>query len=150
MIIQVPANVAEDTGGNPNIASDAHTVSVDLPPTVVISDVPTDIQSGAFNITITFSENVTGFTETGIELTPVGSATVTDLVEINEQEYTAEITPVENTEGEVVIQVPADVAQDSAGNGNTVSQSHTVSVDLVRPSVEITGIQHKCKTTPLR
>ena len=79
VIIQVPAGVAEDTGSNTNIASDPHTVSVDLPPTVVISDVPTSVQSGAFNITITFSENVTGFESTDISLTGDATATVSTL-----------------------------------------------------------------------
>ena len=136
MIIQVPAGVAEDTVNDTNIASDAHTVSVDVPPTVVISDVPTDIQSGAFNITITFSESVTGFGSTDISLTGDATATVTTLTGSG-SDYTALITPT--TSGDVIIQVPANVAEDTGSNPNTASDPHTVSVDLP-PTVVISDV----------
>jgi hypothetical protein len=79
-----------------------------------------------------FSESVTGFIASEISLTGT-AATVTDLRGTGAV-YTAEITPTDS--GDVTIQVPADVAEDEAGNFNTASANQTVSVDLARPSVD--------------
>ena len=136
MILQVPAGVAADIGSNTNIASDPHTVSVDVPPTVVISNVPTDTQSEAFDITITFSENVTGFEAADISLTGDATATLTTLTGSGAV-YTATITPA--TDGDVILQVPAGVAADTGGHTNTASNPHTVSVD-VPPTVVISNV----------
>ena len=54
-------------------------VDVDIPPAVRITDVPEDTQSEAFNVTITFSEDVTGFGSTDISLTGDATAMVTTL-----------------------------------------------------------------------
>ena len=139
VIIQVPADIAEDAAENGNTESQSHTVSVDLVrPTVEITGVPTTANA-AFEVTITFSEDVTGFTADGISLTGSATAEVSDLTGSG-REYTATITPEPGADGNVIIQVPANIAEDAAENGNTESQSHTVSVDLVRPTVEITGV----------
>ena len=54
----MPANGLESVGNTP---SNTYTVSVDLVrPSVVISDVPTTANA-PFEVTITFSEDVTGF-----------------------------------------------------------------------------------------
>ena len=74
-------------------------------PTVVISG-PSDTQTGAFDITITFSESVTGFEQSDISVTN-GSATAFSGSGAN---YTATITPV--TTGTVTIDVPENVAAD--------------------------------------
>ena len=136
--IQVPANVAHDNAENPNTASNTVTVPVDpTRPTVEITSVPSTVQTGAFDVTITFSESVTGFTESGIQLT--GDASVT-LFSGTGTTYTAEITPTDNTQGMVGIQVLEDVAEDSVGNLNTASEVATVSVDRKAPTVEITNV----------
>ena len=133
VIIQVPANVAQDTADNGNTASQRYAVPVDLTrPSVEITEVPTDVQNGAFDVTITFSEAVTGFAADDISLSGTASATVTDFTGSGAA-YTATITPT--TEGDVIIQVPANVAQDTADNGNTASQRPAVPVDLTKPTV---------------
>ena len=136
VIIQVLANAAQDSANNGNIASQTYTVPVDLaPPSVEITEVPTPVQTGAFDVTITFSEDVTGFAAGDIVLSGTASATVTGLTGSG-MEYTATITPNAGTEGDVIIQVPAAVAQDSVNNENTASQTHTVTVDLTPSIVE--------------
>ena len=138
LTIQVPANVAEDAATNGNTLSTTHTVPVDVDrPSVTLSNVPTLPQKGAFAITITFSEDVTGFAADDISLGGTATATATNLSGSNDV-YTATITPI--TSGDLTIRVPADVAQDSAQNSNTASESHTVQVDLARPSVNITNV----------
>ena len=123
VILKVPAGFAKDSADNLNTASDTHTVSVDWKaPTVTITDVPSGTQTGAFDATITFSEDVTGFEASDITLS--GTATATATLTGSGSTYTATITPT--ISGNVVIQVPANAAEDAAGNGNTASQTQTV------------------------
>ena len=141
LVIQVPADVAVDAAGNGNTESQSDPVTVDVSrPTVEITGAPTTANA-AFEVTITFGEDededVTGFEADDISFTGSATATVTDW-SVSGAAYTAEITPT--ADGNLVIQVPADVAVDAAGNGNTASQSHTVTVDVSRPTVEITGV----------
>ena len=138
--IQVPAAVAEDAANQDNTISNKLTVAIDTKsPTVSITDVPSGTQTGAFNITITFSEPVTNFVQGDISLTDsTATATVTDFTTVSGTEYTAEITPTTN--GDVKIKVDMDVAEDATGNGNTVSQLQTVAVSLPAPTVTITGV----------
>ena len=88
------------------------------------------------HITITFSESVTGFQSSDISLT--GTATARVVLAGSGTTYTASITPIGS--GDLTIRVPANVAQDDVSNNNTASREHTVSVDLVGPSVSITGV----------
>ena len=145
LTIDVPANVATDNAGNDNTAaSTTKTVTLDLTgPTVSITNLPDTPQNSAFTITITFNEVVTGFVLGDISLGGTAIAEVTNLtVVVTQKEYTAEITPTGS--GNLTIQVPANVVQDAVTNPNTASTSHTISIDLVRPTVTITG----APTTP--
>ena len=104
----------------------------DVRPTVTISG-PSNIQTGAFDITITFSEPVTGFEQRDIV---VGNGSVTALSGSGAT-YTATITPTAS--GTVTVDVPENVAHDYAGNGNTPADQFSVQADIDRPSVVITG-----------
>ena len=125
--IQVPANAAQGSFNRRNTASEAHSVTVDLPSTTVTISVPTGTQSGVFSVTIRFSASVTGFTMSDITLGGTANATVTALTG-GERVYTATITPT--TSGKLTIQVPANAARDSADHGNIASSTRTVSVTL--------------------
>ena len=139
VILKVPASFAKDSAGNLNTESNQHTVSVDWKDPAVTVTVPSGTQTGAFNITITFSETVTDFVQEDISLTDsTATATVTDFTTVSGAEYTAEITPTTN--GNVKIKVNTDVAEDAAGNRNTESQLQTVAVNLPAPTVTITGV----------
>jgi hypothetical protein len=136
LVIQVPANSAIDVASNQNTASPARTVTIDLTrPGVSLTGVPATPQNAAFTVNIEFTEDVTGFEAADISLTGTASASVTSFTAGNASEYAAEITPT--TEGTVVIQVPADAAEDEATNGNVVSSGHSVTVDPVPPTVTI-------------
>ena len=95
-------------------------------PTVESIDTPPDPQNSAFAITITFNEVVTGFVWSDISLGGTASATV--VLDGRGSSYTATITPTGGVEGDIIIQVPADVAHDIADNGNTASPEYTVAV----------------------
>ena len=141
--IQVSADVVVDAGSNQNTASAKSTVPVDtVAPTVTITGVPNTIQNSAFDVTITFSEDVTGFTAADLTLTATGTASATAPVSGNGSDYTATITPT--GEGEIGIQVPASVTQDIGTNDNTASAAHTVQVDTVPPTVTINRSAHGC------
>ena len=131
----VPAGVATDADGKLNTASRLGYQGIDLdPPTVEVS-VPTGEQSGAFDVTITFSEKVYNFEQADVSLADgTAAATITDWTikypnsEAYRTTYEATITPT--TSGTVAITIPADVATDAIGNGNTASNTHSITVSL--------------------
>ena len=140
LTVQVPEAVALDIGGNPNTESEAHSMGVDaILPSVTITSVPTTIQNGPFSVAITFSDDVTGFIGTDVAVTGTDPGTAaTVALSGSGTTYTAELTPT--GEGSLTIQVPENVATDAAGNSNTASNTATVQVDTVRPSVTITDV----------
>ena len=138
VVFGIDADQVKDAVGNGNAVSVA-TVTVDLvAPTVMFSDVPPGRQNGNFTITITFSENVTGFTSTtdDIVLSPNTLATVSSLTGAD-MTYTATIAPTAGQEGTLTITVPANAAVDGATNGNDVA-STTVDIDAKPPTLTIT------------
>ena len=94
---------------------------------------PSDVQTGAFDISITFSESVVRFVQRDIA---VGNGSVTAFSGSGAS-YTATITPAAS--GTVTVDVPKNVAQDYAGNGNRAAVQFTVQADIDWPSVVITG-----------
>ena len=126
----VTANVATDAANNGNTATVEQTVNTDITaPTVTIS-VPSGTQAGVFDVTITFSETVSGFAQSGVSLN--GSAASITGWRSNSAStvYTATITPTAN--GTITIDVNASVATDAANNQNTAAQQ-TVTIELPPP-----------------
>ena len=70
--------------------------------------------NSAFTATITFTEDVTGFDVSDITVT---NASLSDFNATSAQVYTVTVTPSSN--GTVTLDIAADVAIDSASNGNT-------------------------------
>ena len=105
MTVDIAANVATDGAKNGNTAASQFSVQADLdPPTVTITG-PTDEQNGAFDVTIAFSEDVTGF---GLDDVTANSGTVTALSGSGSS-YKATITPTA-TGAASKRTVPANVA----------------------------------------
>ena len=142
--INVAANVAKDAANNPNTAATAKTVTVSLDPppprdtdapSISIS-APSDVQNGAFSVTITFTEAVSGFTQSDLSLSGTATASITNWNANTENTtYTATITPT--TSGTVILNVAANVAKDAANNPNTAATAKTVDVDVDKPTVTI-------------
>ena len=126
--LQVVLSAVQDFALNENAASDQAEVYVDtIVPTVQITNVPQNVQLEVFFMKIEFSENMLEFEVEDITLT--GDA----VVEISEltgsgSVYTLTITPHEDTDGDVAIQVLAGVAKDEAMNDNTTSLLRSVFV----------------------
>ncbi|MGK7890191.1 MAG: beta strand repeat-containing protein, partial [Leptolyngbyaceae cyanobacterium] len=123
--INVAGGVAQDAAGNGNTQAQATTTYDGTAPTVAIQNVPGTSTQVPFTVTFEFSEDVTGFEQTDIV---VGNGSVGTFTEVSAQTYTAEITPDGN--GDITIDVAADVAQDTAGNGNVVAPQATSTYDI--------------------
>ena len=126
--ISFPAGTVTDIAGNNNTAAEAQTVVVDItPPEVNSLSVPTGTQDAAFNVTITFTEEVKGFVASDVRLSGV-NATVTTLSTTDNTIYTATITPT--TSGQLTVRIRAGAVTDAVGNKNKKVIQKTVTVDL--------------------
>ena len=114
---------ATDAAGNTSAASAALVITLDADaPTVTITG-PTDVVTTDFTVTLTFSEVVTGFAAEDITVTNGEKGTFTETTP--GKVYTLVVTPELGTT--VAVSIPADKAQDAAGNGNEASDVFEVS-----------------------
>ena len=105
-------------------------------PTVTVAsdaDFPT---KDAFAVRIEFSEAVTGFAASEVDVTN-GTAAASFTSETGTV-YEIEVTPAADVEGDVTVAVPEDAAADAAANGNE-SASATFAVDTRAPVLAATG-----------
>ncbi len=124
--VEVGSNVVRDGVGNGNQAAEPFVIEADLKRPAVTIEGPTEPGGLAgFEVTITFSEPVTGFELEDIRVT---NGTASNFIEISPQEYTATITP--EGIGEVRVEVPEEVAEDGAGNGNQAAEAFEVETKL--------------------
>ena len=135
VIVEVAANVVEYGVGNGNIAGAPLVLEADLERPEVTIEGPTEpVGRAAFEVTIAFSEPVEGFELEDIRVT---NGTASNFTKVSPQEYTATIMP--EGIGEVRVEVPEDVAEDVAGNGNRAAEPFVIEADLERPEVTIEG-----------
>ncbi len=129
--IDLAAGVATDLAGNPNTAATQLVVTLDTtPPTVALTTSASSPVAGAFDVTATFSEDVTGFDASDLQVT---SGAASNGQAVSATVYIATITP--SADGDVIIEVPAAVAQDLAGNDNEASTALTLTNDQTAPTV---------------
>jgi len=106
------------------------------PPTVTLSSSAGAItNSNPVSITITFSEEVTGFEVADIT---VANATVGPLNTTDDIVYTADITA--NQDGEYTLSIAADALTDIAGNGNEASNSLAYTLDTQAPTAQVASL----------
>ena len=96
-------------------------------PDVSIS-IPAGVQTGAFDVTITFTEAVSGFEQADLTLFGDATVSITAWSSTDDTVFTATITPTAG--GVVQVSVAAGVATDAADNNNTASGTQTIGVDL--------------------
>ena len=132
VIVEVGANVVEYGVGNGNIAGAPLVLEADLERPEVTIEGPTEpVGRAAFEVTIAFSEPVEGFELEDIRVT---NGTASNFTKISPQEYTVTITP--EGIGEVRVEVPEDVAEDVAGNGNPAAEAFEVETKRVVTHVD--------------
>lgn len=100
-------------------------------PGVTLSTNAGAVVNAPFTITATFTEAITGFTAADFAAT---SANVSNLQPTDNITYTALVTPIAT--GPVAIALPADIAVNIGGNGNTAAATTLeVTADLTAPAV---------------
>ena len=115
--------ISADDGVNAAVTATFSVTVTPNRPTVAITG-PTAVQTGAFTVTITFSEAVSGFEQADVT---VGNGRVTAWAETNGN-ATVTITP--SASGTVTVDVAANVASNAAGNGNTAATQYSVQAVL--------------------
>ena len=130
-IFNVAANVAVDSGSNQNTAATQQTVQVDMTQPTVSITVPSGVQNSAFDVTVIFSEAVTGFVQSELVVTGTSGASITAWnPQTGGTDYKATITPTSS--GTAIFNVAANVAVDSGSNQNTAAIQQTVAIDLTQ------------------
>ncbi|MDF1813592.1 MAG: Ig-like domain-containing protein, partial [Verrucomicrobiales bacterium] len=110
-------------------ASDSWIVDTSAP-TPVITAVANPTGSDPFTVTVDFGETVTGFDAGDIQVT--GGTVSGPLVDNGNGSYTATIDAA--ADGFVTINIPANAAQDAAGNTSAVATGLSVLVDTSVPT----------------
>ncbi len=144
--VDINAGAVTDTAGNPNIAAPQYSITyVDtVAPTVAITGPGASTGTSPIPITITFSEDVTGFNAGSIT---VMNGSVSNLMGFGAN-YTAEIYP--SAYGMVTVDINAGAVTDTAGNPNIAAPQYTITyVDTVAPTVAITGPGASTGTSPI-
>ena len=133
--VDVAAAAAQDSAGNDNTAATQFSITRDgTAPSVVLSTTNSDPVANWFNLTVTFSESVTGFTVADLD---IGNGSAQNFSGSGTT-YTAII--VAAAEGVFTVDVAAGVAQDAAGNDNTAATQLSMTADQTRPTVVLSTV----------
>ncbi|UOQ53600.1 Ig-like domain-containing protein [Hymenobacter cellulosivorans] len=126
---------AQLSGSAVSANSTTNTFTVDSgQPTVAISSTASNPTSTSpIPVTVTFSESVTGFVAGDVTVTGGTLSAFTG----SGASYSFNVTPTSN--GTVTVDVPANVAQDGAGNGNTAATQFTIQYNAVVTATTWTG-----------
>lgn len=138
--ITVKAAACTDGATNPNTASSAGaTFTVDnTAPTITSISAPSVAltRGGPITYTVGFSESVSGFGPSGVQLNTTGTATGAIGI-TGSGPYTVTISSITG-DGTLGITVKASACTDAAGNGNTASSASTAfTADNTAPTVTI-------------
>lgn len=125
------AGAGRDTAGNTSPAGPAASTTSDRTVPVVTLTGPTAPQRTAYDVTVDASETVTGFSASDFSVT---GGTVTQLT--GSGPWTVRVQP--DTEGAVVLRLPAGSVTDAAGNPNAAVSS-TATYDVTRPGVVVSS-----------
>ncbi|QIR15124.1 putative Ig domain-containing protein [Shewanella aestuarii] len=87
-----------------------------------------------FRVNITFTESVSGFDITDIDVT---NATLSDFQMVNASSYSVLVSATDETS--LSLEIPADVALDHVDNGNTASNVLNITYDEIKPTAIISG-----------
>ena len=134
--VLVPAGVARDASDNWNLASPRFAIAADtIAPAVSVSSDAAAPVAGPFEVSIKFSEPVSGLDLGGLR---VENGEASDLAG-GGAEYTASIMPSSGLAGEVSVLVPAGVARDASDNWNLASPRFAIAADTMAPAVSVSS-----------
>jgi len=125
--------IACDYAGNfSNAAGGTYTYNI-TKPTVLLTTTSPNPTKAAIPVTATFSVDVTGFDVTKLAGTAITNGTAGNFVASSRSVYTFTVTPT--ADGDVIIQIPAGVAQDDIGNTSSASVPLRVAYDGTAPDL---------------
>ena len=127
VVLSVAADVATDAANNNNIAAIPQTVSVDMTSPGVSIFAPGDVQNGAFDVIIVFSESVSDFEQSDLSVSGTATVSITAWQGIQDTVFNATITPT--TSGTLTLSIVEGAVTDTAGNPNLLSTAE-VSITL--------------------
>ncbi|MFT6448402.1 MAG: outer membrane protein OmpA-like peptidoglycan-associated protein [Oleispira sp.] len=124
--VDVASTVAIDVASNANTAATQVTSAFDnAEPTVEVLNAPATINNtAAYTLTAQFSEAVSAFIAADIS---VINAAVSNFIAVDSDTYTFDVTP--DGMGNIVVNIAANIALDSAGNQNTAATQVTTVLD---------------------
>ncbi|MCE7994007.1 MAG: Ig-like domain-containing protein [Roseivirga sp.] len=119
------------TDANNDFTDQSFTITVNdvTAPTPVITSASSNTVSGAFDITITFDDDMTGVELDDLTL---GNGVGSNLAATNAKIYTATITPV--SDGTVTVDFPAGGAIDNVGIANLAATQFSITNDETAPT----------------
>ncbi|MEE9168108.1 MAG: Ig-like domain-containing protein [Candidatus Neomarinimicrobiota bacterium] len=109
------------------------TADVNAPTVSISSSESSPTNVSPIPVTVTFSESVTGFSYTDVT---VGNGSVSNFSGSGSI-YRFDMTPT--TDGVVTVDVPANAAEDAAGNGNAAATQFSVTYDATAPTTTISS-----------
>jgi len=135
--VQVLADAIEDQAGNGNTLSNVLSLTYDTvrPQVTISSPTSANTNQSPLPVTITFSEPVTSFDQTDVQ---VMNGTINNFTSSGDNiHYTLTVTPI--ADGTISVNIAASSASDAAGNTSTIAQTFTRSYDSTAPSVTISA-----------
>jgi FKBP-type peptidyl-prolyl cis-trans isomerase len=111
-------------------------VNVTAPPgpsTSITSTAGSTTNLSSIPVTVTFSQSVTGFTQSAVTVT---NGTISNFAGSGSS-YTFDIAPT--ADGVMTVKVPADVATNSSSKENTASNTLSITVDRTPPTVSVSS-----------
>ena len=105
--------------GNGNFSSgEVYTIDRSTPTVTLSTSASEPTNASTIPVTVTFSEEVTGFAQGDLTL---GNALASPITPVSGSVYTFTLTPTTNGVVTMTVNIAAGVATDAAGNGNTVA-----------------------------
>jgi hypothetical protein len=147
VIVSLAAGVATDAAGNANLASTSTDNSVlydATAPTVTVAKAagqPDPANTSPVNFTVVFSEPVTGFADADVTLGGTAGGTLDADVTGSGDTYNVAVSGM-TTPGTVTVSLGGGVAVDVANNGNTASNTGTVTWDATAPTLDRIAVTH--------
>ena len=131
--LDIAADLAQDAATNGNQVAAQFSANYDTSAPTVSITAPTTLQNNTFAVDIAFSETVIGFDISDINVT---NASLSNLLSTSSGNYSVDVTPI--SDGSVTLNIEVSAATDLAGNGNTASNSVSITADVSRPTVLLT------------
>jgi len=126
--VTLPAGAVQDAFGSPNPqVSLSRTYDSVAPTATMTSTAPDPTSTSPIPVTVTFSENVTGFSQEDLV---VVNGTISDFTAVSGSVYTFSLTPL--GQGLVTVDLPANRTQDAAGNGNEAATTFSRTYEIVQ------------------